>query len=186
MTPRKHSKLITLLILLTVGMFAFGFALIPMYNALCKVWGINGKTNATAITANSAQIDTSREITIEFLATNNGSLTWTFHPTVTKIRLHPGEMKKITYFARNNTNETMTVQAIPSVTPGLAAKYLKKTECFCFNQQTLAAKAEMDMPILFHLDPELPKDIKTITLAYTLFDVTHMKLKATTKGGKIS
>lgn len=186
MKQKTHTRLVSILTVTVIAMFGFGYALVPIYNALCQVWNINGKTNPMVAAASNAPVDTSREITIEFLATNNANLTWDFRPTVTKIRLHPGEMKKITYYARNNTNQKMTVQAIPSVTPGLAAKYLKKTECFCFNQQTLAANAEMEMPILFHLDPDLPKDIKTVTLAYALFDVSNMKLKPTKTGGKIT
>ncbi|MCB1828078.1 MAG: cytochrome c oxidase assembly protein, partial [Coxiellaceae bacterium] len=103
------------------------------------------------------------------------------------VRVHPGENKLIAYFAKNTTDETMTVQAIPSVTPGRAAKYLKKTECFCFTQQTMKAHEAMDWPILFHIDNNLPKNIHTITLAYTLFDLTHSTVRIKNKqAGRIS
>jgi len=170
----KNTKLVTVLIFAVLGMFAFGFALVPIYNSLCKQLGLNGKTNSTAIAYDpqTAKID-SREITVEFVATNNSSLPWAFYPKTRKIKIHPGEMAKLAFYAENKTDHAMTVQAIPSVTPGIAAKYLKKTECFCFTQQTLNSHEAMNMPLLFHLDNELPKEINTITLAYTLFDVTN-------------
>lgn len=154
-------------------MFGFGFALIPIYNSLCKSLGINGKTNTAAIAYEEGmKVDKNREVLVEFVATNNSSLPWDFYPTTKKIRVHPGEIARLSFYAENKSGRPMTVQAIPSVTPGLAAKYLKKTECFCFTYQRLNENEAMDMPLLFHLDPELPKNINTITLAYTLFDIT--------------
>ncbi|MDI1352081.1 MAG: cytochrome c oxidase assembly protein, partial [bacterium] len=97
---------------------------------------------------------------------------WAFYPKIHSIKVHPGEIVKLAFYAENKTGHRMIVQAIPSVTPGLAAKYLKKTECFCFTQQTLNGHEAMEMPLLFHLDTELPAHINTVTLAYTLFDVT--------------
>ena len=155
-------------------MFAFGFALVPIYNRLCSTLGINGKTNAQAIAYDaSAATIAKREVMVQFVATNNGSIPWKFYPKIRSIKVHPGELAKLSFYAENTTGHTMTVQAIPSVTPGIAAKYLKKTECFCFTQQTLNGHEAMDMPLLFHLDTDLPSNITTITLAYTLFDVTN-------------
>jgi len=155
-------------------MFAFGFALVPIYNSLCKTLGINGKTNAQAIAYDSEHtaVDKRRVVEVEFVATNNGQVPWVFKPSVKRIKVHPGEVARLSFYAENRTNRTMTVQAIPSVTPGIAAKYLKKTECFCFAKQTLNGHEAMDMPLLFHLDADLPKKISTLTLSYTLFDVT--------------
>jgi cytochrome c oxidase assembly protein subunit 11 len=155
-------------------MFAFGFALVPIYNSLCQSLGINGKTNNRAIAyeEKNAIIKKDREITVEFVATKSSSVPWEFYPKTTKLKVHPGEIAKLAFYAENQSNHQMTVQAIPSVTPGIAAKYLKKTECFCFTQQTLEGHEAMDMPLLFHLDPDLPASVKTITLSYTLFDVT--------------
>lgn len=154
-------------------MFAFGFALVPIYNSLCKTLGINGKTNTTSIEYKvGTRVDKEREVLVEFVATNNSSLPWLFYPKTKKIRVHPGEIAQLSFYAENKSGHSMTVQAIPSVTPGIAAKYLKKTECFCFTYQRLNENEAMDMPLLFHLDPELPADIHTITLAYTLFDIT--------------
>ncbi len=174
MAVKNHIKLVTTLVIMVLSMFAFGFALVPIYNTLCKTLGINGKTNTTAIAydATHAKISKNREVWVEFVATNNGGVPWAFYPKTKKLKVHPGEMAKLAFYAENKTNHRMTVQAIPSVTPGIAAKYLKKTECFCFTQQTLGGHEAMDMPLLFHLDTDLPANVKTITLAYTLFDVT--------------
>ena len=114
----------------------------------------------------------SREVVVEFVATNHGGVPWEFYPRVAKLKVHPGAITRLAFYAENKSDHSMTVQAIPSVTPGIAAKYLKKTECFCFTRQTLNAHEAMDMPLLFHLDNDLPINIKTITLAYTLFDVS--------------
>jgi cytochrome c oxidase assembly protein subunit 11 len=172
---KSHKRLIVILSLITLGMFGFGFALVPIYNRLCQTLGINGKTNKQAIAyeVTDKTIDKNRLVTVEFIATNNGSVPWAFYPKTKKIKVHPGEIAKLAFYAENQSNFRMTVQAIPSVTPGLAAKYLKKTECFCFTQQTLNGHEAMDMPLLFHLDTELPEKVKTITLSYTLFDVTN-------------
>lgn len=171
---QRHVKLVVTLFVLVLGMFGFGFALVPIYNSLCQTLGINGKTNKEAIyyDAAAAKVVHERTVTVEFIATNNGGVPWAFFPKVKKIKVHPGEMAQLSFYAENKTNYPMTVQAIPSVTPGIAAKYLKKTECFCFTQQTLGGHEAMDMPLLFHLDSDLPASVSTITLAYTLFDVT--------------
>ncbi|MBL7481689.1 cytochrome c oxidase assembly protein [Legionella bononiensis] len=171
---KKQQKLLIILTLVVLGMFAFGFALVPIYNSLCKTLGINGKTNPEAIAydVSKAKIEKNREVLVEFVATNNSGVPWEFYPKISKIRVHPGEIVKLAFYAENKTDHRMTVQAIPSVTPGIAAKYLKKTECFCFTQQTLNGHEAMNMPLLFHLDTELPENVKTVTLSYTLFDVS--------------
>lgn len=174
MVVKKHTKLLAVLSAVAIGMFGFGFALVPMYNSLCKVLGINGKTNAVASDYNpsTVSIQKNRNIVVEFVATNNSGVPWAFYPKTTKVTVHPGEMTTLAFYAENKTGNRMTVQAIPSVTPGIAAKYIKKTECFCFTQQTLNGHEAMNMPLLFHLDADLPPQVKTITLAYALFDVT--------------
>lgn len=171
---RSHTRLVAILLGIVLGMFAFGFALVPIYNSLCKALGINGKTNDKAIAydVKNAKIEINREVLVEFVATNQGGVPWKFYPKVKKLVIHPGEIARLSFYAENTTGKRMTVQAIPSVTPGIAAKYLKKTECFCFTQQTLNGHEAMDMPLLFHLDTDLPANVKTITLAYALFDVT--------------
>ncbi len=149
-----HLKLVVLLTAIVLGMFAFGFALVPIYNTLCQTLGINGKTNTEAVAydPSTAKIATEREVLVEFVATNNSGVPWDFYPKIKKIKVHPGEIVKLAFYAENKTDHKMIVQAIPSVTPGIAAKYLKKTECFCFTQQTLDAHEAMNMPLLFHLD----------------------------------
>ena len=171
---KKQRKLLIILSLIVLGMFGFGFALVPIYNSLCKTLGINGKTNPEAIAydASKIKVATDREVLVEFVATNNSGVPWAFYPKTKKIKVHPGEIVKLAFYAENKTDHQMTVQAIPSVTPGIAAKYLKKTECFCFTQQTLNGHEAMNMPLLFHLDTALPENVKTVTLSYTLFDVT--------------
>ena len=175
MEGKSHVRLLAILTAVVLGMFAFGFALVPIYNSLCQNLGINGKTNRKAIAYDeaSATVATQRNVLVEFVATNNSGVPWAFYPKVQKLNVHPGEIVKLSFYAENKTNYPMTVQAIPSVTPGIAAKYLKKTECFCFTNQTLNGHEAMDMPLLFHLDTELPSHVKTITLAYTLFDITN-------------
>jgi len=169
---RKRTKRLGIILFAgAIAMFGFGYLMVPLYDVLCNALGINGKTG-TQVTASVVPIDKSRTITVQFIATNNKNLPWKFYPLDKSVKLHPGESKRIAYFAENVSGKTMTVQAIPSVTPGLAANYLKKTECFCFNQQTLKNKETMDMPLIFHLDRDLPKNIRTVTLSYTLFDVT--------------
>lgn len=180
---KNHAKLVTILFIVVLGMFAFGFALVPIYNSLCQTLGINGKTNKKPIAFDEKKstIAKEREILVEFVATKNSSLLWAFYPNVAKLKIHPGEIAKLSFYAENQSNFRMTVQAIPSVTPGIAAKYLKKTECFCFTQQTLNGHEAMNMPLLFHLDPDLPADVKTITLSYTLFDVTNRVITVTSQ-----
>lgn len=169
----KHSKLVITLIIVVLGMFGFGFAMVPIYNSLCKTLGINGKVDITQqASTRGLKLDQERVITVEFVATQNSMVPWKFYPTIKKVRIHPGEMYRLSFYAENKTSHKMVVQAIPSITPGIAAKYLKKTECFCFAQQTLNGHEAMYMPLLFHVDADLPKNVNTITLAYTLFDIT--------------
>lgn len=171
---KSHRKLIIKLACVVLGMFAFGFALVPIYNRLCSSMGINGKikTEAVPYDERTAKVAKDREVLVEFVATNNSGVPWAFYPKVKKLKVHPGQIVKLSFYAENKTDRRMTVQAVPSVTPGIAAKHLKKTECFCFTQQTLNGHEAMDMPLLFHIDTDLPKKVETVTLSYTLFDVT--------------
>jgi len=162
------------MLLIVVGMFGFGFALVPLYDVFCEVTGINGKSykDARNYTPQPAGPDTSREIRIQFIATNNDGMVWEFAPSQTMMRVHPGQLAETTFRASNPAPHQMVGQAIPSVQPIRAAEYFHKTECFCFNQQVLAGNQEVDMPLKFVVDRDLPPDIHTITLSYTLFDVT--------------
>lgn len=168
----RHITILSFTLIFSFAMFLFGYALVPLYNVLCNKLGINGKTNLVSEKNNSA-IDTSRTITVEFLASNNANLPWEFHPKIKKIEIHPGEDAVLAYYAKNDSDHTMTIQAVPSVTPGLAAAHLKKTECFCFTQQTLKAHQSMNMPLIFHLDNGLPDNIHEVTLSYTIFEAKN-------------
>ena len=158
-----------------VAMFAFVFVvMVPLYNVLCDALGINGKTSSEAYTSVVAQVDESRSIKIQFVATNNDGMPWVFSPNVTEMVVHPGAANDTVFFAANPTTNSMIAQAIPSVSPSRAAEYFHKTECFCFEQQPLDGNSEAEMPLQFIVDQDLPADIKTITLSYTLFDVTAL------------
>lgn len=166
-------KTIFILLVIVGFMFSFSFAMAPLYNALCRATGFGGKiTLIPYVTKNNAAPDLSRSVIVQFVATNNASLPWDFRPQKTSIEIHPEEETQVMFWVRNNTNKTMTVQAIPSITPWSAVKHLHKIECFCFQKQTLAGGEGLDMPVVFRIDKQLPSDIHVITLAYTLFDVT--------------
>jgi cytochrome c oxidase assembly protein subunit 11 len=165
----------TKLVVVAVMMFAFVFVvMVPLYNVLCDALGINGKTSGEAYTSVPAAVDESRTVTIQFIATNNEGMPWEFGPSTTAMQVHPGAVNDTVFYARNPMPQAMVAQAIPSVSPARAAEYFHKTECFCFNQQPLDGKTAADMPLQFIIDQDLPRDIKTITLSYTIFDVTEM------------
>jgi len=181
MSTNPTKILVQKLLVVIVGMFAFGFALVPLYDVFCQVTGINGKTSKMAYEAVEVKVDTSRTVTVKFVATNNDKMPWEFRPEKTSMKVHPGEIASTTFYAKNPTDKRMVAQAIPSVSPGRAADLFHKTECFCFTQQALQAHEAIDMPLRFIVDQDLPKDIKVITLAYTLFDVTNRAEAATEK-----
>jgi cytochrome c oxidase assembly protein subunit 11 len=163
------------LVTTAVAMFAFVFVvMVPLYDVLCDALGINGKTSGEAYTAVQAGVDESRLITIQFVATNNADMPWEFGPAVTRMVVHPGASNDTVFHARNPLAQPMVAQAIPSVSPSRAAAYFHKTECFCFNQQPLDGETATEMPLQFIIDRDLPADIKTITLSYTMFDITDM------------
>lgn len=167
------------LAVVAVAMFAFVFVvMVPLYNVLCDALGINGKTSGEAYTAVQAGVDESREITIQFVATNNQGMPWEFGPGDRIMKVNPGASNSTIFYARNPLPQAMVAQAIPSVSPSRAAEFFHKTECFCFNQQPLDGETSAEMPLQFIIDRNLPKDIRTITLSYTLFDVTAMAASA--------
>jgi len=168
------SKLVAKLALAVVGMFAFGFALVPLYDVICEITGLNGKTGGRyEYQAETVGVDESREVTVQFAASNNAGMSWEFRPMQNQVTVHPGELTEVTFYARNPTGKRMIAQAIPSVAPSRSADYLRKTECFCFTQQVLEAGEEVEMPLLFFVDQAIPGDIHKFTLSYTLFDVTQ-------------
>lgn len=165
--------LVRWLSLLVVGMFAFGFLLVPIYDVMCSAFGINGKTANSAWQGQSQAIDTGREVRVQFVSSNAEGMSWSFGAASDEIVLHPGENRTMHFSAHNPTNKVMVAQAIPSIAPSRAAAFFHKTECFCFTQQVLQPGESIDMPVSFIVDPALPKDVRRLTLAYTLFDVTE-------------
>ncbi len=162
-----------------VIMFSFVFVvMVPLYNVLCDALGINGKTSGQRYEATVIQIDESREVTIQFIATNSDGMPWEFRPTQTMMKVNPGAVNDTVFLARNPLPRDMVAQAIPSVSPARAAEYFHKTECFCFNNQPLGGMESTEMPLQFIVDQDLPRDIRTITLSYTMFDITEMALDA--------
>jgi cytochrome c oxidase assembly protein subunit 11 len=172
----KISRTVSRLLLMAVAMFAFGFALVPLYDVFCEITGINGKSfnvAADGYQAVPAAVDTSREIKVIFIANNNDGMSWEFAPSQTVMRVHPGAKVDTVFYAKNPMSYQMIGQAVPSVQPIRAAEYFHKTECFCFNQQVLEGEQAVEMPLQFIVDQDLPQSVRTITLSYTLFDVTE-------------
>lgn len=170
MNPARANRiLLKKLGIIAVGMFGFGFALVPFYNKICEVTGIN-KGDEQALVKNT-QIDTSRLIRVELDANLNQNMPWKFSSTQSIVEVHPGQLVQVEYRVVNNSNESVTGQAIPSYGPALAAQYFKKIECFCFTGQLLKPYETRLMPVMFVIDTTLPSDVKTITLSYTFFKI---------------
>jgi len=168
---RLNIRMLSKLMVIVVMMFGFGYALVPIYKQICELTGVNILTpkDISVKELSNSQIDRSRVVTVEFDANTQGP--WRFRPTVASMNVHPGEMAQILYEVVNKQSYKMDAQAIPSYAPQQAAGYFKKMECFCFKQQTLEANEARQMPVVFYIDPALPKDVKTITLSYTFFEV---------------
>ena len=172
----ENFKMVAKLGVITLGMFAFGYALVPVYRAICEATGINvlalseRQVNGTnsKLPANT-QVDYSRSITVVFDVNARGP--WSFKPAVRSLEVHPGELATVMYEFQNTQNRTMSAQAIPSYAPKQAASHFNKLECFCFNQYTLAPGEKKQWPVAFVIDPKLSKDVTTITLSYTFFEV---------------
>lgn len=173
---RENFKMVGKLAVITLGMFGFGYALVPIYNAICEMTGINVLALAerevpgqrAALPANT-QVDRSRSITVEFDVNTRGP--WYFKPAVRSLQVHPGELTTVVYEFQNIQDRTMAAQAIPSYAPKQSAAHFNKLECFCFTQYTLKAGEKKEWPVAFVIDPRLPKDVTTITLSYTFFEV---------------
>ena len=172
---RKHTGL---LLLLAAGMFGFAFALVPLYEVFCELTGLNGKTAGSAATQSPLAYERAykkgnevidRTVTIQFLAQVGTGMPWEFRPMERQLRVQTGQSYTTHYYVRNRASEAITGQAVPSVSPGVAALHLHKTECFCFTQQRLEAGEAMEMPVTFIVDNELPEEIQTFSLSYTLF-----------------
>lgn len=174
----RNKRLMRKLVLVAIGMVGFSYALVPLYNLVCDITGIGGKSGRIEKEQALAQRpDISREITVQFDANVNANLPWEFKPLTRIVKVHPGEVTQVSYYAKNMSAEKITGQAVPSIAPFKAAKYFNKTECFCFTQQTFGAGEGREMPLRFIIDPDLPKDVKTITLSYTFFDTQQGGVK---------
>jgi cytochrome c oxidase assembly protein subunit 11 len=166
---KANTKLALKMLWVVVGSLMFAFALVPLYNVICSLTGLNGKTENTASTLAKAKVDNSRLVTVQFVAAVMPGLGWNFYPKQNAITLHPGQIETVIFEAKNITSETITGQAIPSVTPAVASIYFKKIECFCFVRQGLKPGEVKEMPLRFFIDPALPQDVKEMTLSYSFF-----------------
>ena len=174
-----NQRMLKKLLVVALGMFGFGFALVPFYEKMCEVAGLRKVWQPGQVDTGeqNTQVDLTRTVTIEF-DSNIRMLPWTFKPMASSVEIHPGELTQMVYEVRNTLNEPVTGQAVPSYGPRHAAQYFKKLDCFCFTQQTLAAGEVRQMPVLFVIDPDLPKDVNTITLSYTFFRVDGANRRA--------
>ncbi|MFZ6757080.1 cytochrome c oxidase assembly protein [Undibacterium sp. Ji50W] len=179
---KLNAKMLGKLLVIAVLMFGFGYALVPVYKQICELTGVNILTpkDISVKEISNSQIDRSREVTIEFDANTQGP--WRFRPIVASMKVHPGEMAQVVYEVVNKQAYKMDAQAIPSYAPQQASGYFKKMECFCFKQQTLGPNEARQMPVVFYIDPALPKDVKTITLSYTFFEVGGKPQAAAAEG----
>ena len=170
---QANGKTARRLAVVVLAMFGFGYALVPLYDVLCEITGLGGRTGVVAASALDGAVDTSRTIKVQFLGTVSSRLPWEFRPDVATMEVHPGQVYETTYFARN-LSETATIgQARPSVAPSIASLHFNKTECFCFVEQEFAPGEARHLPVRFVLSRDFPADIATVTLSYTFFNSGH-------------
>ena len=169
---KDNRRLFTRLSIVAAAMFGFGYAMVPFYDRICQALGVNSLVARDEAPANT-QVDSTRTVTIEFDA-NAHNLPWRFQPAMRHMAVHPGQLVHVEYEIANVRSASVTGQAVPSYGPALAGRFFKKLDCFCFTQQTLAAGETRRMPVSFVVDPALPADINTITLAYTFFEVAGL------------
>jgi len=185
---RDNRRMVGKLAVIVLAMFGFGYALVPMYRTICNALGINVLSLSERVVAGgtvgsrklSTQVDLSRSITVEFDANSRGP--WEFKPALRSLQVHPGEMATVMYEFRNVQDRTMAAQAIPSYAPMRASAHFNKVECFCFNEYILKPGERKEWPVVFYIDPQLPKDVTTITLSYTFFEVAGKVAGAVVKG----
>lgn len=174
-----NTRTLAKLVAVTLGMFGFGFALVPFYYKICEVTGINA--GAEQSLAKNTQVDAGRWVTVEFDANTNAGLPWRFKPAQSSMKVHPGQLAQVEYEVLNTSDHAIVGQAVPSYGPARAAGFFRKIECFCFTRQTLAAGERRLMPVLFVLDPAMDRDVHTVTLSYTFFATTE-KVQASDSG----
>jgi len=170
-TADKNRVLLLKLMVVVVAMFAFAiFVMPPIYTVFCQITGLNGKTNREAVAAPAAATaDLGRDVRVEFLTSVDPALPWDFHYQISRLSTHPGQITQTEFYVKNNADHPVTGHAVPSISPSEAARYFKKTQCFCFSSQTLAAGESRSMPVVFYVDPAMPSDLTTITLSYRFY-----------------
>jgi cytochrome c oxidase assembly protein subunit 11 len=179
-----NTNIVVKLVALVVGMFAFAFALVPLYDLLCDVTGLGGRTGgAYTYEPASVTVDASRTVKVNFITNTNEGMVWKFWSETPAVRVHPGDLTEVKFYVRNPTDRVMVAQAIPSLAPGNAAEYFHKTECFCFTRQVLKPGEELEMPMRFLLAPELPKNVRSVSLSYSLFDITELAAADVARAG---
>lgn len=184
--PQKSTRTVLLLGGIVVGMFAFGFALVPLYQIFCNVTGYNGSSQGRqADAAYTGKVQTDRLVTIQFDSTINSGLPWDFRPLTKTMQVHPGEVYEVSYMAKNNADQSIVAQAVPGITPWQATQHFNKMECFCFTNQTLAAGEAREMPLRFVVSPGLPDNIGTLTLSYTFMNTDRGAGRKTGESFKI-
>lgn len=166
---QANKKLGLKMLWLVVGSLLFAFALVPIYDVLCTMTGLNGKTKNSATELVNTKVDTNRWVTVQFTSSVMPGLGWNFYPKEASVKVHPGKVETVLFEAKNITSQEVAGQAIPSVSPGLAAAHLKKIECFCFQRQALKAGETKELPLRFFISTELPKDVNEMTLSYAFF-----------------
>jgi cytochrome c oxidase assembly protein subunit 11 len=170
---RANRKLVFGLLAMTLSSFAFGWALVPLYDVFCRAVGIgNAEAKAGPATVKEA-VDPNREVTIEFVASPASVGSFEFKPKVASLRVHPGKLYETAFYAKNLTSVASVAQAVPSISPSSTAQYFHKTECFCFSPQKFGVGEGRDMPLRFIVDPQLPVTVDRLTLAYTFYDTTQ-------------
>ena len=170
-TSPRHTRIVTKLLLVTAGMFGFGFALVPLYDVICDITGLNGVVDLQAADYEGPGVDSDRTVTVEFVATVNDNRPWEFEPEVRRKEVTPGELYTVNFRTTNSQDEDTVSQIVPSVAPGRAGRHFRKTECFCFTEQPFDANENRDMSVTFFIDPDLDDYTNTVTLSYTLFDL---------------
>lgn len=169
-----------------IGMFAFAFALVPLYDVFCRVTGINGKVDNTAQAVVHEGVDDSRYVTVQFITRGSSGLPWRMEVETRQVRVHPGQTSEVNFTFRNQSADANWGRAVPSVSPSRASRHLRKVSCFCFDEQHLEAGEQLELPLVFQLARDLPPDVNTVTLVYTLYPVTDARapLRAQVTAGK--
>jgi cytochrome c oxidase assembly protein subunit 11 len=169
---KQHRPLLKRLVVISGLMFGFAFALVPLYDVFCQVTGLNGKPSMEKAKV-SESVNTSQQVDVDFLTHAKEGSPFKVTTESQRLTVNIGEMNKVTFIARNLSDQDRVFQSVPSVSPGLAAQYLHKVQCFCFEQQALKANEKIEMTLLFYVDEELPIEIEEMTLSYALFDITE-------------